>query len=96
MSKHIEETRNLNIDQLTIAKANGFYPGYHEEPILWLPTYKLGSNENIYLDKKDQCPSYTDRILLRNNTNQKVQLKYDCLVNCYGSDHRPVTLDLVF
>lgn len=96
MSRHIEETRNFNIEQLTIAKMNGFYPGYHEEPINWLPTYKLSETANTYVDKKDQCPSFTDRILFKNNTSQEVELHYDCLTQCFGSDHRPVTLDLVF
>jgi hypothetical protein len=35
----------------------------------WMPTYKLSVTENTYVDKKDQAPSYTDRILFRNNTS---------------------------
>jgi hypothetical protein len=74
MSRHIEESRNFNIEQLTIAKMNGYYPGYQEDPITWLPTYKLAHTTNTYVDKKDQCPSFTDRILFRSNTSQAVDL----------------------
>ncbi len=44
------------------------FPGYHEEPINFMPTYKRDEMSNgVYINKKDQCPSYTDRILLKVN-----------------------------
>ena len=61
-----------------------------------MPTYKLSFTENVYVEKKDQSPSYTDRIMFRNNTNTKVVSNYHCLSNILGSDHRTVVLDLVF
>ena len=46
------------------------FPEYHEEPINFHPTYKLDSVSNgIYINKKDQCPSFTDRILFKSNDN---------------------------
>lgn len=73
------------------------FPGYHEEPINFMPTYKCDSLSNgIYINKKDQCPSFTDRVLFKSNDRQVgVQYnKYHCRSDIYGSDHRPVYLDL--
>jgi len=60
-----------------------------------MPTYKRSFTDNSYVDKKDQAHSYTDRILFRNNTSQKVEMEYTCLDNVLGSDHRPVVMDLI-
>ena len=70
------------------------YHDYEEAKVNFLPTYKRGRMLNQYQDKKNQAPSYTDRILVRNNTNQDHEVKrYDVLDDVYGSDHRPVVLD---
>ena len=38
-----------------------------------MPTYKRSDTSNkIYVNKNEQCPSYTDRILFKNNTQSKV------------------------
>ena len=72
------------------------YPGYEEPPITFLPTYKRGRQNNTYVNKKNQAPSYTDRILVRNNTSHETEMKkYDVLDTVFGSDHRPVVLELV-
>jgi hypothetical protein len=61
-----------------------------------LPTYKRGRQNNTYVNKKNQAPSYTDRILVRNNTTHETEVKkYDVLDTVFGSDHRPVVLELV-
>lgn len=61
-------------DQLTIAFSKRLYPGYFEPKIMFMPTYKRDENDNSsYVNKKDQCPSYTDRVLFRNNTKCSVQ-----------------------
>jgi hypothetical protein len=71
------------------------YEGYEEGVITFLPTYKRGRQDNKYVNKKNQAPSYTDRILLRNNTTNEIEWKkYDVLDNVFGSDHRPVVLEL--
>ena len=50
-----------------IEKKNRF-PGYYEHPISFMPTYKRDANSNyIYINKKNQCPSFTDRILFKSN-----------------------------
>ena len=59
------------------------------------PTYKREHNEEGYLNKKEQPPSWTDRILIKNNWNSKLRIiQYSCLEDFYGSDHRPVFAEL--
>jgi len=71
------------------------YPGYTECDIKFLPSYKRNRFDNEYFNKKNQAPSYTDRILMKNNTSQLVTVhEYACRDEVYGSDHRPVILDL--
>jgi hypothetical protein len=41
------------------------YLDYHEYDIQFMPTYKRNKFEGCYFNKKNQAPSYTDRILLR-------------------------------
>lgn len=73
------------------------YPDYQEFEIGFPPTYKRNKHEPGYFNKKNQAPSYTDRVLFRNNTCQRVHLReYTSLDQVYGSDHRPVYLDLEF
>ena len=39
-----------------------------------MPTYKRADFDNsAFVNKKDQCPSYTDRVLFRNNTKCAAQ-----------------------
>lgn len=60
-----------------------------------MPTYKQNSkNPGIYVDKNNQCPSFTDRILFRNNSAHTVRnARYRPLKQVMGSDHQPVQLD---
>ena len=44
------------------------YTNYHEYDITFVPTYKKNKFEDGYFNKKNQAPSYTDRVLLKNNT----------------------------
>jgi len=50
----------------------------------------------VYINKKDQCPSFTDRILLKANdkSGEISYNEYNCRDEIFGSDHRPVYLDL--
>jgi hypothetical protein len=74
---------------------HGKYPDYNEYDINFLPSYKRNKNESGYFNKKSQAPSYTDRILLKNNTTNEIILNsYKCLDNVFGSDHRPIQLDV--
>lgn len=83
-------------DQLIEAQQTGHYPGYQEHPIDFLPSYKLSNYERqVYVNKKDQAPSYCDRVLYRNNSTQETSVDfYRCLHDFFGSDHRPVQLGL--
>ena len=56
-------------DQLTIAREENHYPMYTEPAINFLPGYKLSFTETLYLDKKDQSPSFCDRVLYKNNSS---------------------------
>jgi hypothetical protein len=59
----------IDYDQLIDQFRKGHYPNYVEPEITFMPTYKRADLENdTYVNKKDQCPSYTDRILFKNNT----------------------------
>ena len=91
------------MDQLTISRIGSNiepiyskkYPGYIEHKIEFKPTYKRESNENKYKNKKNQAPSYCDRILFKNNTCNGIQVfKYNSIEDIFGSDHRPVLLQL--
>lgn len=94
METIIEKRKEL--DQLHIACTKyDKYPGYQEYEINFMPSYKRNRFDNNYFNKKNQAPSYTDRVLMKNNTNQNVQLQgYTCLDQVFGSDHRPVVLDI--
>ena len=73
------------------------FPGYDEAPIEFMPTYKRSKDGEGYANKKDQCPSYTDRILYRVNSKNQVEtqiLDYRSIEKIYGSDHRPVILEM--
>lgn len=46
---------------------------------------------NDYVNKKSQAPSYTDRILFKNNTSFEDKLiDFHCVDDMWGSDHRPI------
>ena len=98
------------MDQLYLAMTHqNRYPAYVEFPITFRPTYKRNKIEHdLFHNKKNQAPSYTDRILYRNNNSTPgstevnahsagdITLKaYACLENVRGSDHRPVVLDII-
>jgi hypothetical protein len=61
----------VTLDQLHLAMATqGRYPAYVEFPITFKPTYKRSKvDHSQYHNKKNQAPSYTDRILYRNNNS---------------------------
>ncbi len=70
MATVIEKRKEL--DQLHLAmKDSGKYPGYEEADINFLPSYKRNRFDNDYFNKKNQAPSYTDRIIMKNNTGRK-------------------------
>jgi len=54
-------------DQLIEAISEGHFPDYEEQRIDYLPTYKMSTSEEVYVNKNDQAPSYCDRCLFKNN-----------------------------
>ena len=55
----------------------------------------MSSEVKSYINKKNQAPSYCDRVIYKNNTSlQVVEDSYSCLHHIFGSDHRPVCLSL--
>ena len=41
------------IDQLLEAQSQGYYPGYVEQDINFIPSYKMSTTEESYVNKKD-------------------------------------------
>ena len=83
------------LDQLHEARENGSFPDYEEAQIKFMPTYKRMKHNNDYKNKKEQCPSYTDRIMFKNNTSCPALItEYSCYDDYFGSDHRPVFMKL--
>ena len=71
------------------------YPGYEEPKINFFPTYKRHEQDNTYINKKSQAPSYCDRILFKNNTSLPHVINYyGSNDSVFGSDHRPVVLSM--
>jgi len=97
LDKDIKESMNPKLDQLHLAMKSGHYPEYREMEKSWLPTYKLHFKEpHVYLNKKDQSQSYTDRILYKQNScDEVIPLSYEAYHDVMGSDHRPVCLTLL-
>lgn len=62
-------------EQLRTAFKAGHFVGYQEYPITFLPTYKCDPKvAGQYLNKKNQSPSYTDRILEKANTCDEITM----------------------
>ena len=84
------------LDQLyELMKYGGKFPGYKESKITFWPTYKRTKESNVFINKNEQCPSYTDRILFKNNSNCEFTIyNYNAHEEYFGSDHRPVYLHM--
>lgn len=86
------------LDELRESLREYRFPNYLEPDISFKPTYKCATDSNdddAYINKKEQCPSFTDRILFKNNTvNQFDFTSYNSLADVFESDHRPVCLQM--
>ena len=99
-STYTEHAREVNrsaqmveeLDQLYLLReSEGIFPDYEEKAITFMPTYKRHTHTNEFVNKKDQCPSYTDRVLVKNNSSCAHQIMhYGAHEEFWGSDHRPV------
>lgn len=64
---------------------------FKEGNITFAPTYRWERKENIVSNKKEQPPSYTDRVLWHSlDTTSLTQKEYSSAPDMFGSDHRPV------
>lgn len=79
-------------DQLRQEMAKGaVFAGYAEGQINWAPTYRWERKQNVFSNKKEQPPSYTDRVLWHSLHPRSLdQLQYFSAPDMFGSDHRPV------
>jgi hypothetical protein len=81
------------VDQLKreMRKHNVFV-GYHEGELTFGPTYRWERKENVVSNKKNQSPSWTDRILWRSlpDVSELKQESYSSATEVFGSDHRPI------
>lgn len=79
----------LQKDEYFLNNRTGVLSLYREGNIYFLPTYKYVKREKIYDTKR--TPSWCDRVLFyAQDPNKIVLLKY-WDVDCYQSDHKPVT-----
>ena len=86
----------MSLDEFhSIQKENKYYCGFYEGKKVFNPTYKREHKSDGYINKKEQPPSWTDRILIKNAWNNKLRIiQYSWLEDFYGSDHRPVFAEL--
>lgn len=96
-SEHIGQIQHsaslvYKLDQLNLLRSQyRVFPEYEENEIVFMPTYKRERHTNNYTNKKEQCPSYTDRILVKNNSSCPLTIRqYGAREEYWGSDHRPV------
>ena len=68
------------------------FSGFTEGKIAFCPSYRWDRTSNKVSNKRNQPPSYTDRILYRTlpNSLSLWQETYESFPNCLGSDHRPI------
>jgi hypothetical protein len=84
----------LSSDQLLKEMGNGnIFVGFKEMPITFAPTYRMLRDREGYSNKKNQSPSWTDRILslsLIGCENELIAKGYNSAPKVLGSDHRPI------
>lgn len=67
------------------------YPEFHEGSVNFAPTYRWEKTCNVFSNKREQAPSYTDRVLWHSlHSGQLTQDSYGASPDVFGSDHRPV------
>jgi hypothetical protein len=77
-------------------KDNLILSDFYEALIDFVPTYRRVKHDDSFSNKREQSPSYCDRILLRHNENYNCEvLHYFSKDKQYGSDHRPVNMHCV-
>lgn len=72
--------------------ANRSFVNFQEGQLNFPPTYRYIRLKNEWSNKRNQTPSWTDRILYRSFREISL-LKYEAALNCMASDHRPVSAE---
>eukprot|EP00330_Aristerostoma_sp_ATCC50986_P012084 CAMPEP_0114602670 /NCGR_PEP_ID=MMETSP0125-20121206/25247_1 /TAXON_ID=485358 ORGANISM="Aristerostoma sp., Strain ATCC 50986" /NCGR_SAMPLE_ID=MMETSP0125 /ASSEMBLY_ACC=CAM_ASM_000245 /LENGTH=167 /DNA_ID=CAMNT_0001813047 /DNA_START=1944 /DNA_END=2444 /DNA_ORIENTATION=+ len=87
-----EHLKLLDFDQYATAVENdNFMSIFEEADIKFKPTYRRNRKDEGYSNKKGQCPSWTDRVLIKRRPNAKLDFDYyDSAEMFFCSDHRPV------
>ena len=84
----------LKGDQLRLARESGAaYSTFLEAPIKFAPSYRLEKGGKEYINKRNQNPSYTDRVLWTSKPGYRDSLtcrRYRCDFKFDVADHRPV------
>lgn len=90
MLRHNNISSLLLTDQLVKQQQdNAVLTHFSEGEIHFKPTYRVIRDTHEWSNKKNQTPSWTDRILYKAFRPIEV-CKYDSIVDALGSDHRPV------
>jgi len=82
----------ISFDQLIRAKSNdNFMAIFQEEKLCFKPTYRRNREDTGYSNKKNQAPSWTDRIFVKARPSRPVEIQeYNSVEMFFLSDHRPV------
>jgi hypothetical protein len=93
MSKAKQVDELVAADQLYKEQAlQKVFNGFQEGPITFPPTYRMIKGKDEYSNKKNQNPSYTDRVLWRSNAPAMLaNSSYTACFELNNSDHRAVT-----
>lgn len=70
-------------------KNNKILSTFNEDLKLFKPTYRCLRKTSGWSNKREQTPSWTDRVFYRGYNPIKT-LAYNSIPYCFGSDHRPV------
>lgn len=78
-----------NDQMLQQVSSNQMYATFREGILKFKPTYRLIPSHDEWSNKREQTPSWTDRIIFKSHNPIEIH-EYSNIDNCYGSDHRPI------
>mmetsp|Transcript_16228 Transcript_16228/g.29175 ORF Transcript_16228/g.29175 Transcript_16228/m.29175 type:complete len:612 (-) Transcript_16228:273-2108(-) len=82
----------LNEQLMQQMKLKNVFEGYTEAKITFRPTYKFDNGTDVYdTSEKKRVPSWTDRILWKQDDQNIQCLKYNSVPKIRVSDHKPVS-----
>jgi len=100
LMKNAEFARFAHCDQLNeqMCTYEILYKFKEGDISMFAPTYRWERHKNVISNKREQAPSYTDRVLFKSlpNCHSLWLTKYKSCMKCYGSDHRPIVSTFKF